>query len=219
MPELRCVDERTGKAILVERKTLSWPLDYIVQHESWHRFCEDVGLQLRPVLGTQPSMLSIQEPALIGRASREALARELVGAITESDIPRDGTWVTGQSPFPWALRFQSPMEREDFEPQEGLAIKTIAVPDHSIDDPRSAPADLREAVSKLLASAAIKFSSAGEDGAILLIQLLPASLGMQLTESWWAETLSGSTVPTEVDEVWIAENYDNDWEFTRGFNR
>ena len=219
MPEILCTDQRTQAKLLVERKVLTWPPNYFVQHESLHRFFEDVHRGLGPAIRSGRYELTIEEPHLDGKETRTRLARDLAVEIGKQELPLELSSIHGDQPFPWVLRHQSSSERDEEEPGMGLGIRVDQAVDTSIENPQAVSTELRDQIQGALESAARKFNRAPSGRKVLLLQLIPTSLGIQLDQKWWTEYLKLVPIPTEIDEIWTGQNYDGDWEFTAVFQR
>jgi len=211
-PELLCRDEITRKEIVIERKLLTWPANYVEQHKNEHDFFKTISASLGAQLGAHPFTLEMCPPRnMRRRKEREVLSSKLANVITGCLTSiRPGDTFSSTIPFPWSLQMEYLGEREDDEPTCGLKIVTHEAMPEELKDSSRLPPQLLENLSKHYSSCDKKFNNFGQATKILMLQLLPVSLVSGLDDIWWQQVFSLRPPSSIIDEVWIAVDYGNE---------
>lgn len=203
-PEALYVDAGTGIRLVIERKTIAWPRDYIVRHQNDHLVAEILCDKLGARLADAPYAI-VLECALRGRPSE---LRVFAGQIVESVLRRFPEVETGRgigSPTwgrRWRIIREPPDDRiaED-EPPHGLVIRWF--PTEASPQPYADASDeLLAEVGRHLVSCASKFRDyAGDRRVVLLDQ--QGELRYWSCRSW-QRAFHLSPPPAEVPEIWMA---------------
>lgn len=214
-PEVLCRHE--SNEIVLERKTITWPEDYIEQHTKMHDLVDTLLERLPDFVGPNPTTLRIPHVNEPNASSRRAQAEALISEITSRrDELRTKGITSGTYPFPWSLCFDGECDRDDHEPASGLRIETgdLFLTDQI--DPNSPPARLDALIRRNLESAKKKFSGYCDAKRILVLQLIPSSLTHLLDREWWEDYFRAHPTPPEIDEVWAATSYGGEnWHFEK----
>jgi hypothetical protein len=207
-PEALYVDSRTGESLVIERKTISWPSDYPRRHANDHFLVNRI-LEALPS-SDLPNLYSLRLTPLIEGTQPElrAFAKTIVGQIRAhlSDL-KEGQSIGSKKPGrAWAFYIRTPEEREDWE---GAARTSLLFtwndsgPDYI--DPACLPSGLLEKIDAIYAGCKRKFIDYSEARRILLLH--PHGRLFSLP-TWWREVFRGYPPPSDIQEIWLAEQYD-----------
>jgi len=205
-PEALYVDSERSIQLVIERKSISWPVDYVHRHSNDH-FVSEVfskemeSLQLNdlyelrlPMLieGTQPELRSFVVDA--ARKIRLHWPKVAAGRILRERV-NEKWW--------WAFRKVSASDREDEAPSIGWQFNFVGQSSDWFDrlDPSRPPADLVSALQKIYSSCAKKFALYTHARRVLV--LAPYEDLRYQGADWWHDLFSSVPPPTEIGEVWL----------------
>jgi hypothetical protein len=222
-PEALYVDAENGRQLVIERKSISWPVDYPYRHSNDHVVGDLFARELRDL--TVDDLYEIRLPMLM-EGKRDVLLGYADQAIKQIRAKwfsvASGSGLKGRSGDRWWWAFHKlpEWERQDNAPSKGLQI-TWAGPSLSFDDfldPSSLPDTLAAAIDKIYANCSAKFASYPEARRVLLLD----PHGDLQTESadWWQKVWESMPPPPGIGEVWSGifdwiTDEEQDWTFGR----
>ncbi len=205
-PEALYIDSERSLQLVIERKSISWPIDYPHRHSNDH-FVSDVFAEemkslplddlyeLRlPMLieGTQPELRSF----VLGAAQKIRLhwPQVAAGRILRERV-NEKWW--------WAFRKVPDSDREDEAPGKGWQFTFVGRGTNRFDqlDPTSPPADLVSTLQRIYSSCATKFTLHPHARRVLVLD--PYEDLRYQSADWWHDLFSSLPPPTEIGEVWL----------------
>jgi hypothetical protein len=220
-PEALYVDPENGRQLVIERKSISWPVDYPYRHKNDHAVGELFAQQLRDL--TVDDLYEIRLPMLMEGKRTELLsyageATKQIRANWSAIASGEGLKGHAGNKWWWAFNKLPEWDREDNAPSRGIKV-TLVGPGLSFDDfldPDKLPEALVSAIDKIYAGCSAKFASYPEARRILLLD----PHGDLQTEStdWWRKVWPSMPPPLAIGEIWsgILEWITDDtqgWEF------
>lgn len=221
-PEMLCRDDNSGDEIVIERKLLVWPLDYVERHKNEHDLFERTLALLSTDVRAQPFTLRFTTvPHVRKIEKRTLLASKWAEALQSTAISlMPGQYMSSSIPFPWALYKEFAGERDEDEPMLGFKIVWISRLPPELSDPLSLPTKLIDTLHQYYASCERKFASFESTKKVLLLQWIPSSNGSELCATWWLELFRTYPPPPCIDEIWSALNYGEDqWAYSAVYER
>lgn len=201
-PELLYVDSKTLNRIVVERKSLVWPLNHAKMHKADHLLAESLFEKLKSLTNDAPYELTLQSSISINTKEllkiSDAICNEIIknfnqvkcGKVIESDQP---------SPF-WSFRKQVPEERDYFESEKGLTIFWPQSPSEFFNSIYELPEKLITQIEKVFKSCEAKFSDYLADRRILLLD--PLADLRHLGVDWWNDVFQKIKPSPKISEIW-----------------
>jgi len=222
-PEALYVDAQTNLNLVIERKSISWPIDYPYRHSNDH-FVFDVLSQALKGLKLN-DLYEVRFPMLI-RGKREELrpfvlvaadairanwTKVASGAALKQQVSADWWWGFRRVPEP---------EREDNSPPTGLQVTWVGRSmglDHYL-DPAKLPDDLALALRKIYSACVAKFAAYADAKRVLVLD--PHGDLRHQPIDWWKELWSALPPATEIEEIWsgifdYVDDESQDWQFER----
>jgi hypothetical protein len=214
-PETLYVDPTRGHELVIERKSISWPIDYPHRHGNDHFVAElfsaeladlpwdnalyEIGLPML-IKGTQPELQSFVAAAAakIRRGWRLAAAGEVL-----RDRLNEKWW--------WAFRRVPDWDRDDDAPRVGLKFSWTGrmFPFENYVDSCNLPESLAGCLSKIFASCVKKFRAYSHAERILLID--PHGDLQHNDAKWWHDVFASHCPPKEIGEIWSG-TFDEEWQ-------
>lgn len=204
-PEALYVDARSGRQLVIERKSISWPVDYPYRHNNDHAVGELFAYELRDLTGDD--LYEIRLPMLM-QGKRAELLRYALQATKQIRAKwatvASGSGLKGRDgeSWWWVFRKLPEWEREDNAPSRGLQISLVG-PGLSFDDfldPSSLPDALETAITKIYGNCTAKFASHLDARRILLLDP-HGDLRTESTE-WWQKVWVNMPPPPSIPEIW-----------------
>ncbi len=216
-PETLYQDGNSHARLVVERKTVVWPLDYAARHQNDHRIARVLLEELRDLADQQGMTIRLEPAHKMKRNEVSRFAHEIAASIRRSiQAIRNGQIVSSEKPgLRWSCYFD-PYRAVSDEPLTGLIIRWV-LPATDV-TPDELPSAFTKHVQKLFASAVKKFRGYSDARRVLL---LDPHGDVRYTDGWWwRSVLKTVPVPAMIPEVWLARydwitDYDQGWEFER----
>lgn len=218
-PEALYVEQDSGDRLVIERKTIAWPLDYIARHQNDHLVANVLIDRVGPLTTAAPCAFVIQ-PALQGRpVELLAFAGQIADvAIQQFSRVQSGRTIGSAKPGrQWKLLRENPKDRvADGEPETGLVIRWY--PEETLDLAQDPPRELLSELDRHFTSCELKFRDYLLDRRVLVFD--PHGELRYLPGLWWHEAFGLKTPSKEISEVWTGI-YDwvtdrhQDWVFER----
>lgn len=222
-PEALYVDAQTNLELVIERKSVSWPIDYPYRHSNDHFVSELFSQALRGLEFND--LYEIRFPMLV-RGKREEL-RPLVLAAADAIKTKwtqveDGVAITRRvsADWWWGFRRVPGPEREDNSPPIGLQVtwvgRSMSLDDYL--DPAKLPEDLRRAMRKIYSACTAKFTYYGAAKRVLILD--PHGDLRHQPADWWNDLWSALPPAAEIEEIWSGifdyiDDESQDWQFER----
>jgi hypothetical protein len=211
-PEVLYVEPSTAQRMVIERKTLVWPIDYAERHQADHFLADHIMDELRELTADAPYGLTLQSGISIDRKKLREVAQAIVTQITAHIATlRPGDILRSAHPdLPWEFYLDVSGERSDFAPQKGLIIRW---PQSTglLHNPDRLPTRLESEIIKCFQSCTRKFSEYTNDRRVLLLD--PYDDMKYLGLWWWEGVLTRIFPPQEISEIWLAiYGWLTDWE-------
>jgi hypothetical protein len=205
-PEALYEDSGRNMQLVIERKSISWPIDYPYRHKKSHITAEQFSKELSWLPSDDlyevrlPMLLEGTETELQGfalKASRQIRSnwqRVAAGSALRGNV--DGRW-------PWAFGRVPDWEREENAPRKGLKFTFVGGSSlFNFIDPANLPHELSSAVQEIYSRCVKKFASYSQARRVLALDP-HGDLRHQGTE-WWKEVFFVLQPPAEIDEIWSA---------------
>lgn len=217
-PEALYRDRRTGDAIVLERKSLVWPLDYAARHRNYHTVAEALSEQFRDFARELPISIHISLADRIPRGELTVLPGRIAQAvIAAGDSLRLGQGTgAAEAHVKWWCH-PDPDERiASQEPSTGLIVRweepDVIIPSYPL------PSPLVGEIQRHMDAVAQKFSSYPSARGILLLD--PHGAIRYTDKSWWSRAFQSTPVPPEIAEVWLSSmdwvtDTERGWSFER----
>jgi hypothetical protein len=200
-PEALYVDEATECRLVVERKTVVSPQDYVVRHKNDHFVAERISEGLNDLLSEGAYGMEL-EPGIVGRPSElEEFAQEVIKSARARFVEvQNGRVIGSQQPRrSWALYHEDPRARAfDGGPENGLRI-TWNMPD-SLASAWEITSDILESLSELFSACVDKFQDYLNDRRIVVID--PYGDIRYNPDCWWGEVFEALPPPPSISEIW-----------------
>jgi hypothetical protein len=200
-PEALYRDELTGAELVVEHKTVVWPLDYVQRHKADHSIFQSLCRALADVTEDHPYTLILQP---LFQGDKRALTKfvdEVAATIHQNiDQVRGGRRIESTTcGHRWIFRVETEDEREEDEPETGLRV-TWPLQPSLFPKPEVLPA-LRSQVEKHFAACGNKFAE--YDHARRVLVLLPQGDLEWSLRLVWNDLMSTMVIPSCIDEIWL----------------
>jgi hypothetical protein len=207
----------TGARLVIERKSVVWPLNYVKRHQNDHLVAAILSEGLRELADLQPLSIRLEPSGLMSRKELESFARDIVASVRSSmDTLRTGRVLGSQrAGRSWTCNVDFDRDPSD-GPLTGLIVRWPE-PLESI-RAEALPAQLTQKLLKLLDSTVKKFSGYPDARRILLLD--PHGSIRHKDGSWWHRALK--PLPTAIPEIWLGihdwvTDFDQGWEFEQVF--
>ena len=203
--------------IVIERKFIAWPSDYLANHGNEHIFDDLILARLSDKFSDSAYRLAVHERDLKGKKKREVekIAKQIADIVlvnlNQAKSPRG---IGGSEPIHWSLRPLDPRERYENTPEVGLEIDTWGEP-VELDYPSSevlrlaaeAKSGYAQEFERAANNAAPKFAAYAHCLKLLLVQFYGSSSLLVMDEDI-IEVVQSARLPGVIDQVWVAQH---DW--------
>jgi hypothetical protein len=219
-PEALYKDDGTSKSLVIERKSLPWPLDFVHRHKNDHVAADVVQKSLQGLPTTE--LYELELPMLISGRQKdvEAFAENAGVAIRRnwSAIIAGRRFKGGQGKMWWRFGRVSENARQEDDPACGIKI-TWTGPSMVFEDyldPEHLPEELVAKIQKIYTSCTAKFSSYEDARRILVID--PLEDLRYKDNEFWSLVFKAFPPPAAIDEIWsgfydLVTDTESDWTF------
>jgi len=207
-----------GPDMVIERKTVCWPADYIRGHKGFHRLCKELSSRFSGRFRGSPGAIVFNESAL-------SRVRDWSNTITELCSQIEAGKFQGSKPFPWRIMTAAELGYIHGE-VDGLGVEMISDSDLSfMDDPaqygkarRTALEGFAQACRKALKKASVKFSNYPNCLRVVLLQFLGDN--SCLFDEDIERLVLECVRPEYCDELWVAcREFINESNYRVGWKR
>ena len=197
-PEILYLDSR-GHELVVERKSVVWPRDYVLKHKNQHVLMELLHAALASETDAFPCELWLDCDIKRPRAQLLTIGRQIASDIRTKMQGMDADVVLSGSvqDVRWKFRWESESERDWFEPQTGLVIRSDG---EWIDSETPIPSGFSAELGRLVSAAMRKFRAYDSSRRILLLE----PQGDFPTE-WLIDTIRHAPILSNT-EAWVSEH-------------
>jgi hypothetical protein len=212
-PEVLVTDGANNTRMVIERKSVVWPPDYILKHNNEHSFAETVWKATSGWYNDACYELIVfaEQMEELDSKTVNAIANEISSRLAHLDS--SGIPTRGNSPVDWVFCRADTQEHGD---RRGIVVsyqRRATFKDFLEDNAREGTAS---AIEKELSAAALKFVSYSDARRVVLLDFY----GTKLWEQDIPPLMLTLTVPSNIDEVWMSKR---DWvseeEFEIGYER
>jgi hypothetical protein len=195
-PEVLLTDTTTGKQMVIERKSVVWPPNYIHRHRLGHEFADAIWKKTRGRFHDAAYVLTVNTGEF-EQLSRKAIqdAAESIGEII-AGIDAGNLPVRRNAPIQWSCRLAYPGEEE--EDRKGLTITQQQWMSFDDPDDSEAQSGTTTEIEVQLDAAAKKF----EDYSGCQMLVLLDFYGEDIFEDDIPPLLKMIEIPPVIDEVW-----------------
>jgi hypothetical protein len=221
-PEALYRDDHTSRSLVIERKSLPWPLDFVYRHKNDHVAADTIQKSLEGLPATE--LYGLELPMLISGRQKdvEAFAESAGAAIRRnwSAIESGRLFKGRHGEMWWRFGRVSDDARQDDDPASGIKTNWTG-PGLTLEDfldPEHPPEELVAKLLKIYANCTAKFSSYGEARRILVID--PLEDLRYKDNEFWALLFKTFPPPAAINEIWsgfyeLANDSDSEWTFER----
>jgi hypothetical protein len=211
-PEALYVDADSAERLVIERKTLVWPTDYVIRHKNDHFVAELLIEGLQDLTSGAPYGIEL-EVGLVGRhTDLGAFSHQIITAVRRRFSETERGRIIGSTKLGRRWRFfrEDPSSRrEDGEPETELIIRWS--PDPTLDMTSDPPHELLGHVSRLFDSCVLKFEGYLDARRILLVDQQGELRYMG--DLWWARIFERLPPPFKISEIWLStQDWITEWE-------
>lgn len=200
-PEALYTDKRSGRRLVIERKSLVWPPEYVVGHKNDH-FLRDLVIEGLTDLTSDDAYELNLEPAVSGtKEELQEFARLIIETVRARFLEiRSGMEVgSTQVGRRWAFwRGDGSDRRFQNAPETGLGIHW-EIP-QSEDVGRKRPEEFLKEASRLFGACVAKFEPYMDARRILVIEQFGDIRYMGAW--WWKRVLEIAAPPPAITEIW-----------------
>src|SRR5258706_4888652 len=167
-PEALYIEDASNAKLVIERKSIVWPSDYVVRHKSEHDVVDLIREGLRDLTGDEPYRLVIEQGLRGSPNDLERLAAALIESIrSKSSALHAGRGVSSQpSGLRWTMYRENAAQRDfNDEPPTGFLVEIIFA---DVNVP-SDDAGLLTEIGRHLDSSAVKFSGYPDARRVLVL--------------------------------------------------
>lgn len=197
-PEVLVTDPADGKRMVIERKSVVWPPDYILKHINGHNFADAIWAETAGRFNDACYELNVsgrQIETIEARRVRE-IAKEIgsrIAGLDSSQLPFRGT-----HPFDWA--FYRADEHEHDGRKGVVVVQSDEMRLYSFLD-EDAKVGTASAMQKELDAASLKFDGYSDTTRVVLLDFF----GTELWEEDIPPLMGSLSVPENIDEIWMSK--------------
>lgn len=216
-PEVMCKDANSGQLMVVERKSIIWPTNYVEKHKAEHIFWNAIIDNLKPETDGAPFTLRVEMPPTVNHEELRKIARDLVVSIkggVHSLV--DGSGFHFALPVKGYIFKEFKSDRDGDEPEVGLRIESDEYFVEELKNAARTPQEFSAKIAGYFRSCENKFSDYASAKRILLFNYVSGQLFSDCDQNWWQEFLCIHKPSEVIDEIWSSHNYyEDDWGFEK----
>ncbi len=197
-PEALYCDRCRGRMV-IERKCLVWPAEYVVRHSSDHALIGALRAALPTAVLDGPYELAISGDRPTRRAEIEETVGQMARIVAEHwSVLEAGQGIEKRGQPNWSLRHLRESDLDEYAHETSVRF---LLPLEMWQAPRPIPAELTAELERLLASAMKKFAAYSNDRQVVLLD--PQGSVAHAGEAWW-RALVASLARRPEAEIWVA---------------
>jgi len=219
-----------GTQLVIERKSIVWPLDYLKNHQAEHLFSDATMAQLSPHFSESLHVLRVRASSLHGRnkAQIQAIVRDICEQIATRKGRSQDLALEGNRPIPWSFSKPDESEIDADTPDQGIGVfinENSSLPttfdnvESLLSHKQGALEEILRELEKQFLRVSKKFSGYENCSRLLLVYFYCDTDAMILDQDFLG-LIRSAKVPPTIDQVWVAEPIwvsETEWEedFTR----
>lgn len=216
-PETLYRDRETSQILVIERKTIVWPIDCIETHKIEHEISDIIYRELHGKFLDDYYQLKLPSlsPLKPKKEERELLASKIVANL----LGTSSSGCPGGSLMGYGL---TRLDRSEVEPNQGRGVTICwsVLPMKSI-DPCNLPPKLEKQLAHVFDACRKKFQSYISHRRILMIE--PQGDLYFRGQDWWNTVFRTMTPPIEIGEIWqgvydFLDDLEQGWSYEKLFN-
>lgn len=205
--------------MVVERKIIPLPVDYVRNHQLWHEFSNRLIGSIVEQFSDNLYIFRIQDVHIPNRKKDAIkLANEISSTILEYELrikATEGRFSGGiysddsDGSIPWSFITVSDIDREEYLQDSGIISELgISRKWYSPQDITEEFPKLKKRLLKLITSSIVKFNKYSDCLKILIIE--PYSSYLRYPVDILADTINSLEIPQNLDQIWIAKRIEFD---------
>lgn len=216
-PEVMCKDVKSGQLMVVERKLIIWPTNYVEKHKAEHIFLNAIIDNLKSETSGAPFSLRVEMPSTVNHVELRKIAKNLASLIKGSiHSLNNGSDFHFTFPVKGTISKEYLNDRDWGEPEVGLKIESDEPVADELMIAARTPQEFSEKIADNFRACEKKFSDYALAKRILLFNYVSGQLFSECDQSWWREFLSIHKPSVAIDEIWSSHNYyDDQWAFKK----
>ena len=214
------MDSNSGQRMVVERKSIIWPANYVEKHKAEHIFWNAIIDNLKPETDGAPFSLRVEMPLTVNYAALRKIAKVLADSI-KGDIHSlaDGRGFHFAAPVNGSIFKELQNDRDGDEPEVGLKIESDESIVEELKIATHTPQEFSVKIVGYFRSCENKFTDYASAKRILLFNYVSGQLFSDCDKNWWQEFLCIHKPSEAIDEIWSSHNYyEDDWGFEKLHN-
>lgn len=201
-PQPEVLLESVGdKCMVIERKAIVWPRNYLKYHRSEHDFSDSFTPQVSPLFQDDTYLLEISTKHLRGnKAYLQDLAKQIAKMVIAQQAQIMETGATYSSrPIRWRFRQVQEHERDSDTPEKGVGIAWLS--ENKNDEAEKAQQGISVIIDDFLNEASLKFTDYPDCLRILVLE----AYGDLNEDNVVEQSVQKAVLPQNVDQIWLAE--------------
>lgn len=203
-PEALYRDQRTKDELVIERKTIFWPEDYVVRHKNDHHLMDLIVSSTKDLFLDAAYELTLPHLFSVSQKELKAFSRSVVNDIRKniSNVEKMKFIQGIEFGYKWSCRKLRSCEKEGFSWTNGLVVDwNVSRIDPNIGDSSYAIHKLKPQLMKIFRSCDIKFAGYSNARRILLLDQ-QGDLEFMGTK-WWLDIFSELNPSPSIIEIWL----------------
>lgn len=204
-PEAEYADAVSGSSLVIERKSLVYPPDFVKFHRTQQDVSETIDERIRDVLDPQRAYRLTLRTIRGNRTSISNLVDEICGRIAlELSHVHDGYTIGERTPGnEWSFVEEQLSEREYFQPTTGLIFEFEGARGR-FNPYFGIPDDLAREATRLFNTTSDKFASHADATRLLVLDTF--GIANIMTDAGWDALFRAVSVPPNIDEIWMTKH-------------
>jgi len=212
-PEVLVTDTTDGKRMVIERKSVVWPPDYILKHNNGHNFADTIWAETAGQFNDDCYELHVSGRQIENIEARriKEIAKQIGSYITDLDSSQ--LPFRGSRPFGWTFNQANEHEHEG---RKGIVV--VESDEMRLDDflDEDAKEGTASAMQKELDAASLKFDGYSDATRVVLLDFF----GTELWEDDIPPLMCSLSIPVNIDEIWMSKReWVSDDRFDIGYER
>lgn len=192
--------------MVIERKIFAWPPNFVRRHQLWHEFNTRFFAKMPNGFLDDVYTFEIAD-ADIPESKHKIieLVNDVIERIQEHEslIQNTGGIVCVDEPIEWKFYRLSEMDREEYSGESGIVFRLMhPVRYYDGGQMTTAQAEIKTALSDLIARSAPKFDSYAHCLRVLIVE--PYTDVLNVSPEMLSQMIQGIVLPMNIDQIWLA---------------
>jgi hypothetical protein len=186
--------------MVIERKAIVWPPNYLKYHRSEHDFGDCFVSQVSPLFQDNAYLLEIDTKHLRGnKAHLQRLAQQIAKMVIarQAQIIETGA-IYSSRPIRWCFRQVQEYERDSDTPEKGVGVAWLS--EDKNDEAEKAQQGIAVILDGFLNRVSLKFANYPDCLRIFVLEAYG-----DLTDNDIEQSVQNAALPQNVDQIWLAE--------------